>query len=177
MDAIANGPWKSRLRKSLGMSAIDRSHNVEVTFGKDIWDRLIELFHEEVEDGVFSLEFICYTILRICALIMIPMWILGGAFVAGWLWPPQVRKKLFTQVISKHSSESDKEEELRKTQIQRLQVEIDGLRDELLQELAMDRTQVVQMKSSVAERKMEIQNEMKHIKRVVTMLFEQQGSS
>lgn len=177
MDAIANGPWKSRLRTSFGMSAIDRTHNVEVTFGKEAWDRLMDVFHEETDEGLFSWEFICYNILRLCALIVIPLWILGGAVVAGWLWPPQVRKKLFTQVVSKHSSEYDKEEELRKTLIQSLQVEIDSLRDELLQELAMDRTHVVQMKSSVAERKMEIQNEMKHIKRVVTMLFEQQAPS
>jgi hypothetical protein len=61
--------------------------------------------------------------------------------------------------------------------VQRLKVEIGGLKDDLLQELAIDRTQVVQMKSSVAERKLEIQNEMKHIKRLVTMLFEQQGST
>jgi hypothetical protein len=46
-----------------------------------------------------------------------------------------------------------------------------------LQELAIDRTYLVQMKSLVAERKLEIQSEMKHIKRIVTMLFEQQGST
>ncbi|KAG7351184.1 ankyrin repeat domain protein [Nitzschia inconspicua] len=177
MDAIANGPWKSRLRTSMGMSAIDRTHNVKVTFGEDLWRRLMELFEYEVDEGVFSFEFLCSIILRICALIFIPLWIIGGAVVAGWLWPPQIRQKLFTQAVSKHSSESDKEEQLRKTQIQRLQVEIDDLREELMQELAMDRTQMVQMKSAVAERKLEIQNEMKHIKRIVTMLFEQQGSS
>lgn len=177
MDAIANGPWKSRLRTSVGMSAIDRTNNIQVTFGDDLWRRLMDLFELELDEGLFSLEFICSIILRMCALIFIPLWIIGGAVVAGWLWPPQVRKKLFTQIVSKHSSESDKEEQLRKTQIQRLQVEIDGLREDILQELAMDRTQVVQMKSSVAERKLEIQNEMKYIKRTVTMLFEQQGSS
>jgi hypothetical protein len=42
--------------------------------------------------------------------------------------------------------------------------------------MAIDRTQVVQLKSSVAERKLEIQSEMKHIKRIVAMLFEQQSS-
>jgi len=45
----------------------------------------------------------------------------------------------------------------------------------LVQELARDRTQMVQMKSAVAERKVEIANEMKHVKRIVTMLFEQQA--
>jgi hypothetical protein len=177
MDAIASGPWKSRLRSSLGLGAIDTTDNVNVSFGYDLWKRLMELFDYDLDEGMLSLEFVCYIILRVCALIFIPLWIIGGALLAGWLWPPQIRKMLFAQVVSKHSSESDKEEELRKTQVQRLQVEINGLRDDLFQELAIDRTQIVQIKSSVAERKLEIQNEMKHIKRIVTMLFEQQGSA
>jgi hypothetical protein len=177
MDAIANGPWKSCLQRSFGMSEFDRSHNVEVTFGKEAWKSLMDLFEFEPDEGVLSFEFVCYMILRLCALVIIPLWVILGAFVAGWLWPPQVREKLFTQVVSKHSSELEKEEELRKTQVQSLKVEIDALKEELMQELAMDRTQVIQMKSSVAERKLEIQTEMKHIKRIVTMLFEQQGSS
>ncbi|KAL3899907.1 MAG: hypothetical protein SGARI_006358, partial [Bacillariaceae sp.] len=175
MDAIANGPWKSRLRRSFGMSDFDTSHNVEVTFGKDVWKALMDLFEYEPDEGVLSFEFLCYMVLRLCAIVVIPLWVVLGALVAGWLWPPQVRKQLFTQVVSKHSSETEKEEELRKTQVQSLKVEIDALKDELMQELALDRTQVVQMKSSVAERKLEIQNEMKHIKRIVTMLFEQSG--
>jgi Ion transport protein len=174
MDAIANGPWKSRLRRFFGLRDVDRgTANVKVTFGKDLWDRLMGLFEGDLDESFFSIEFFCYTLLRIMAIIVIPCWIFAGAILAGWLWPPQVRKQLFTRVVSKHSSETEKEEELRKTQVQLLKAEIGSLKDDLLQELAIDRTQVVQMKSSVAERKLEIQNEMKHIKRIVTMLFEQ----
>lgn len=174
MDAIANGPWKRRVRRFFGLREVDpRTANANVTFGEDIWKRLMDLFEGDLDESLLSLEFVCYTLLRLTAIVVIPCWIIAGAIVAGWLWPPQVRKKLFTSVVSKHSSETEKEEELRKTQVQRLKVEIGGLKDDLLQELAIDRTQVVQMKSSVAERKLEIQNEMKHIKRIVTMLFEQ----
>jgi hypothetical protein len=177
MDAIANGPWKRRLRTIFGLSDIDlRTSNVEVMFGKEAWKRLMDLFEDDIDDNVFSFDFICYMFLRLLAMVIIPIWVIGGAVFAGWLWPPQIRGWLFTSAVSKHSSESEKEEELRKTQVQRLKVEINGLEDEILQELAIDRTQVVQMKSAVAERKLEIQNEMKHIKRIVTMLFEQQGS-
>ena len=56
-----------------------------------------------------------------------------------------------------------------------LRSEIDVLRGELQEELAVDRTNLVQLKSVVAAKKLEIQTEMKHIKRVVAMLFEQQG--
>jgi hypothetical protein len=174
MDAIANGPWRTRLRRVFGLSEVDRSSaNVTVTFGKDLWDRLMGLFEGDLDEHILSLEFVCYTLMRLMAIVIIPCWLFVGALVAGWLWPPQVRKQLFTRVVSKHSSETEKEEELRKTQVQLLKAEIKILKDDLLQELAIDRTQVVQMKSSVAERKLEIQNEMKHIKRIVTMLFEQ----
>lgn len=178
MDAIANGPWKSRLRRTFGLSEVDlRSSNVQVTFGKELWKRLTDLFEDDLDESVLSFEFFCYMILRLMAIVVIPFWIVFGAIVAGWLWPPQIRERLFTSAVSKHSSESEKEEELRKTQVQRLKVEIGQLRDDLLQELAIDRTHVVQMKSAVAERKLEIQSEMKHIKRIVAMLFEQQGST
>ena len=49
------------------------------------------------------------------------------------------------------------------------------MREDLEQELAVDRTQVVQMKSQIDHRRTEIDNEMKNIKRIVTMLFEQQA--
>jgi hypothetical protein len=78
--------------------------------------------------------------------------------------------------VFKHTTDTEKEEMLRKTQVKRLETEVKEFKDELLQELAIDRTQVVQMKSLVAERKLEIQSEMRHIKRIVNMLFEQQSS-
>jgi poly-D-alanine transfer protein DltD len=93
----------------------------------------------------------------------------------GSLWPPQIREYVFTSKVLKHSSKADEDDELRKRQTRILQEEVQTLRDDLLQDLAMDRTQVVQMKSLVAERKQLIQSEMKHIKQLVTMLFEQQA--
>jgi hypothetical protein len=177
MDAIANGPWKGRLRKVLGMRDADDSTAVVASFGKEFWKRLMDLFEDDIDESVFSFEFICYTFLRFCTLFyIIPAWVFVGILSAGWLWPPQIREFVFTSNVSRHNSESEKEDELRKTQVQNLKSEIGVLKEDLLQELAIDRTHVVQMKSLVAERKLEIQSEMKHIKRIVTMLFEQQGS-
>jgi hypothetical protein len=89
MDAISNGPWKARIRRMLGMTEVDtRFNNVEVTFGKALWDDIIELFeHNVVDDGIFSLEFILCLLLRLMAIVFVPLWILGGAFVVGSLWP------------------------------------------------------------------------------------------
>jgi ribosomal protein L29 len=182
MDAIANGPWKAKLRKVLGWEDEDGAppavarKTYQKVFGKESWKRLMDLFEDEIDDSVVSVEYFLYTLLRFAvAVIVTPLWILLGIVTAGWLWPPQIREAVFTSSVFKHSSDTEKEDELRKTQVKKLEQEVKELKDELVQELAMDRTQVVQMKSAVAERKVEIANEMKHVKRIVTMLFEQQA--
>jgi Ion transport protein len=181
MDAIANGPWKARFYKSLGCGDAPESRNVssrqQTVFGKELWKQIMDLFEDEIDASVFSLEFLTYTFLRVMAAVfIIPLWIILGAFTVGWLWPPQVREGIFTSSVLAHSSESEKEDELRITQVAKLQQEVAAFKEDMLQELAMDRTNVVQMKSQVAERKSEIANEMKHIKRLVTILFENQSS-
>ena len=179
MDAIANGPWKRRVIKSLGIGGEDEvsSGRSEDVFGKELWRQVMELFEDEVEDGVLSFEFLLYTLLRILAAVfIIPLWLTLGVFTFGWFWPPQVREAIFTSTVFKHSSDTEKEDELRKTQVKKLQDEVMGLKYEFMQELALDRTHIVQMKSQVAERRMEIVNEMKDIKRIVAVLFERQAA-
>lgn len=185
MDAIANGPWKTRVKKFFGINRDDdfggssgtRLIHIDTTFGKEFWKRLMDLFEDDIEESVMSFEFLCYTILRgLTAVFIIPLWIFLGLCSAGWFWPPQIREFVFTSAVFKHASDAEHEDELRKKQVQKLKIEVEILKDDLLQELAIDRTHVVQMKSLVAERKLEIQNEMKHIKRIVAMLFEQQSS-
>ena len=180
MDAIANGPWKRRVKRLVGMGddgGGNETGHVDVVFGKEFWKRLMDLFEDDIDDNFMSVEFWAYNFLRmVTALMIIPFWVLLGVFSAGWLWPPQLREAIFTSTVSKHSSESEKEDELRRTQVISLRKEVNDLKDEMMKELKVDRTQVVQMKSSVAERRSEIANEMKHIKRIMTMLFEQQSA-
>jgi hypothetical protein len=107
--------------------------------------------------------------------VIIPCWIAIGLFTAGFLWPPQVREAILTTAVSTHTPDSAEEDELRKTQVALLQREVEVLREDLTQELAVDRTQAVQMKSQIDHRRTEIDNELKNIKRIVTMLFEQQA--
>ena len=178
MDAIANGPWKRRLKQLFGFGGVDASGGGKKSaFGKELWNRTMELFEDDIDDGLFSMDFFVYTVMRVfVAIFLVPFWLLLGVFTFGWLWPPQVRESVFTSTVFKHSSDSVKEDELRKTQVKQLQDEVLGLKDELLQELALDRTQVVQMKSQVAERKLEISNELTEIKKIVAVLFERQVS-
>ena len=141
MDAVANGPWKKRLKQWFGFRVA--SHSLEAggrkdkeAFGKALWARAMEFFEDEVESGILSLDFMLYSIFRIVvAVFVIPMWLLLGVITLGWLWPPQVRESVFTSTVFKHSSDSEKEDELRKTQVKQLQTEVLGLKDELLQEL------------------------------------------
>jgi hypothetical protein len=181
MDGIANGPWKSRMYSALGCGKCVNSSPVSERkvpqFGTELWKQIIDLFEDEVEEGMFSIEFVAYTVLRvIAACFVVPLWILLGLVTVGWLWPPQIREAVFTSSVMKHSSDVEKQNELRKTQVIKLQEEVQNLSHELLQELALDRAQVVQLKSHVAERKLEIANEMRHIKRIVAALFERQSS-
>jgi len=175
MDAIANGPWKSRLKRTFGLGQSGDSSGRTEQAGKELWNKMMELFEDEIDDGFMSIDFYLYNLMRlVVAIFVIPCWLLLGVITLGWCWPPQVREAVFTSTVFKHSSDSEKEDELRKTQVKKLQDEVLGLKDELLQELALDRTQVVQMKSQVAERKLEISNEMKDIKKIVAILFERQ---
>mmetsp|Transcript_14949 Transcript_14949/g.21905 ORF Transcript_14949/g.21905 Transcript_14949/m.21905 type:complete len:844 (-) Transcript_14949:121-2652(-) len=176
MDAVANGPWKFRLRKMLGIQ-MDADEHTEVVFGREFWKRLMDLFEDDIDGGAMSAEFWAYNLLRVTtAIIIIPSWVILGMFSAGWLWPPQVREAIFTSTVTQHNSETEREDELRKTQVIKLRGEVAELKEEMGKELKVDRTQVVQMKSLVAERRAEIANEMKHIKRIMTMLFEQQSN-
>ncbi|KAL3932837.1 MAG: hypothetical protein SGBAC_010663 [Bacillariaceae sp.] len=177
MDAVANGPWKRKLRKMFGFSSRKKKSQggKKTVFGESTWERMNNLLFEDDQDlGVFNIEFYCYFILKVITAAVIPIWFLLGIFTFGILWPPQIRRFFFTSSVTK-LSESDKEDAMRKNQIENLHIEIEELKNELLKEMALDRTQVVQLKSSVAEKKLELKNEMKHIQRIVTMLFEQTG--
>lgn len=180
MDGIANGPWKNKLRKMLGCagsSVAARSGRTEAVFGRDLWKQIMDLYEDEIDDSVFSIDFVAYTTLRLVAGLIIPAWIILGLFSFGILWPPQVRKAVFTSKVNQHSSDTEEEEQLRKNQVKKLEEEVKELKDELMKELVLDRTQVVQMKSLMAERKAEIYSEMKDIKKIVAMLFERQITS
>jgi hypothetical protein len=181
IDAIASGPWKSRLKGLLGLQKEDTSFDknnsyqyFEATFGKALWNDIVELFEHEmlVEDGIFTLDFVLCMILRMVALLLVPLWILAGALSAGLLWPPQIRERLFVSAIINHNSKSEQEETLRKTQIENLRGEIAQLKNDLVMESSQQRTQIVQMKSAVAERKLETLNTLTTIKKNVVLALE-----
>jgi len=173
MDAIANGPWRRKIRKMMGLKN-KKKETKEVTHGSDTWRMMMDLLFEDELDGF---AYYLYIPIRLVLIFfVIPFWFLAGVITVGILWPPQIRRFFFTSNISQ-LSEADQEDQMRKTQIDSLHVQIDEVKNEILQELTRDRTQIVQLRSLVAERRLEINNELKHIKRTVTMLFEQQADA
>jgi len=177
MDAIDHGPWKSLLYQTLGMKPPVRKFNLSrrsKSFGSDTWDTLMHFLADESETT--AMEYFSGAALRFATIVFIvPSWIVLGMCTAGWFWPPQIRAFIFTSAELKYNSESEKEEELRNTQVEKVKTELATMGEELRQELALDRMQVMQTKTVVAQRKTEIQAEMKNIQRLVTMLFEDQG--
>ena len=98
-DAIANGPWKKLLIKFLGLrdpeKVLERT-GLTNSFGKAYWKRLMDMFEDDVEEGVFSLEYWCATLMRFVAFFfIIPAWIVLGLGTCGWLWPPQISEYVF----------------------------------------------------------------------------------
>eukprot|EP00549_Striatella_unipunctata_P010752 CAMPEP_0118690736 /NCGR_PEP_ID=MMETSP0800-20121206/10283_1 /TAXON_ID=210618 ORGANISM="Striatella unipunctata, Strain CCMP2910" /NCGR_SAMPLE_ID=MMETSP0800 /ASSEMBLY_ACC=CAM_ASM_000638 /LENGTH=762 /DNA_ID=CAMNT_0006588423 /DNA_START=46 /DNA_END=2334 /DNA_ORIENTATION=- len=181
MDAISSGPWKRKLKSAFcfGGEKDESGSSKDSPFGTDLWKRLMDLFEDDIEDNhILSIEFWCYTLLRLlAALLIIPLWIALGILSAGWLWPPQVREGIFIQRISKKGPiDLINEVEQRMKQVKDLKKEVKDLQDDVVIEMAVDRKEVVQMKSQLVDMKSEITSEMKHIKRIMTMLFELQSS-
>eukprot|EP00546_Thalassionema_frauenfeldii_P005751 CAMPEP_0178908096 /NCGR_PEP_ID=MMETSP0786-20121207/7733_1 /TAXON_ID=186022 /ORGANISM="Thalassionema frauenfeldii, Strain CCMP 1798" /LENGTH=853 /DNA_ID=CAMNT_0020579961 /DNA_START=13 /DNA_END=2574 /DNA_ORIENTATION=+ len=176
VDAISNGLRNERFRKCIRWKK--RSTTAEQKsseFGKEFWKSLMDLFEDDVDGDLLSPDFWIYNLLRVLAAVLIvPAWVILGALSLGWLWPPQLRAYVSTASVSRYNEAT--EEELRKTQVSNVEQQVTVLKQELEKELAIARTQVVQMKSSVADQRSEILGEMKHIKRIVTMLFDQQAA-
>jgi hypothetical protein len=177
MDAVANGPWRNRVRQMFGLRARQQKARVEITFGRALWDRLMSMMSgDDTYDEMGVVEVVCATLVRVAVVIFaVPLWLLFGLLSFGILWPPQIREAFFTSTVLQHSSDSEKQKELRSAQVKILKAEVGSFKDDLKQEMAIGRTHVVQMKSLVAEKKLEMQSEMKHIKRIVAMLFEQRS--
>jgi len=179
VDAISSGFQNERFRRSLGLNRAryeeGRFHGTaSMAFGKDFWKSLIDLFEDEVDSSIMTADFWVYNFMRLfAAVVIIPAWFFLGLISLGWLWPPQLRQFFWTAPVTKYAEAS--EEELRKTQVMLLDKEVKALSEEITHELTIDRIEVVQMKASIADRRAEIANEMRHIKHIMNMLFDQQA--
>ena len=161
---------------------------------REFWQSLIDTFdYSERKNALFiSFEFWMHTALRIVtAIVIIPMWIIVGILSAGWLWPPQVRERLFRQKLSKsEQTPMHDDDNIKSTHIailedqRRLHIHFQTIRkntQEFHSEMNMDfcnrRDQVHHVRKEMKSIRNDMMKEMKEIKQVLSMMFEQHTSS
>lgn len=187
MDMITNGPWKKTVMNLFKLRDPDDEDNKEeearlmknqdkvaFSYERYLWMKLIECFDPDIDSG--GMGMILYVPLRVfISMFLIPFWLLLGILSAGWFWPPQVREGLFVQKVSipEDSGESN-ELEKRIEEVTDLQKELKSVQENLVGQFLQDRKEVTALKDQVKGIKMELKEEMKNIKAVMTSLFEVQ---
>merc|ERR1719223_64475 len=95
MDVISNGPWKHKISSLVyGMDTVNEENSPDKS--SMLWKQLMFLFDKDLHRGnAWTMGYVCQTFLRsIVTLIITPVWFVLGCCTAGWLWPPQIRKRL-----------------------------------------------------------------------------------
>lgn len=177
-DAIINGPWKKRFLELFCVSDDTTVHKLDTdseTFGALLWTRLLHPPGDFSDLKLLSFEFWVYLFLRTLGWIAALCWLVIGYVTFGLLWPPQVREGIFFSNVNRGSGGEAKELEQRSIEVRSLREEVKDLHNDILHELTSDRKQVVAMKAQLNDMKDTLQNEMKTVKQVVTMLFDLQS--
>jgi len=174
MDLISSGPWISKFKKAFccggGSSLSDHED-----FGSIFWKNVTSLYDDQ-DLHIMSAEFWCYLLFRAGGVIVIIVWIVCGIVTMGFLWPRQVRDRLFIQRTAKQSK-GDSLAEQRLYQMNELKAEVKKLQVEIKEEMAADRKEMDGMKAQMAHMKSEMTSEMKAIKEIMTMLYDLQSSA
>jgi len=143
----------------------------------ELWKKLMYLFDDDTDDhGVMSVEFIIYTILRIFAAFVIPLWLVIGFITLGLLWPPQVREKILTSKMTDRTEKSNAERH-RLDQVNTLKEDVTFFKEELKTDMEKGRDELYIIKAVLDTTKTEIHMEMDEVKEIVTDLFELLGST
>ena len=135
-----------------------------------IWSNCMDLFFEKHEMSVLSFEYWLIAFYRIMAFFFIvPLWILLGFLSAGWLWPPQVRRKMLVQrVLNTRADVSN----VISLQISELRKEVYKLRVEVKAEMKSDRQEIIEMKAEAEAVQSDVLADMMQIKEIMSTLLE-----
>jgi hypothetical protein len=188
MDLISSGPWITKLKNAVcccccGLFGKNSSNNgvsmqsdlSKSDFGASLWKKLVSLY-EDQDLKVVSAEFWCYLLFRACGLLIITVWLISGIVTMGFLWPRQVRDRLFVQRTAKQSR-GDSLAEQRLYQMNELKAEVKKLQVEIKEEMAADRKEMDGMKAQMAQMRSEMTAEMRAIKEIMTMLYDLQSAA
>jgi hypothetical protein len=189
MDLISSGPWITKLKNALcccccGSGSVkDEGNNIVSTqsdlgksdFGASLWKKLVSLYDDQ-DLKLISAEFWCYLLFRFCGVLIITLWLISGIVTMGFLWPRQVRDRLFVQRTAKQSK-GDSLAEQRLYQMNELKAEVKKLQVEIKDEMAADRKEMDGMKAQMAQMRSEMTAEMRAIKEIMTMLYDLQSAA
>jgi len=166
-------PHMSRKRSSRG-----GLYDTNLDWLSSHWKDMMLVFEDQRASNpdlsLFSIEFLCCTLLRLFALIVIPCWIALGAITFGLLWPEQVRQRLFSRISDKIKVGGQMDERFQ--QIRALRNEMKLWQDNVEKEMASDRKNVMMIKNNVMELQSDAMRQMKDIKQIMTMLLELQSA-
>jgi ankyrin repeat protein len=186
MDAIAHGPWTHQFKTWLRIKStiVENGTNSarQAFFGSGTWNRFLAMFEDEVEGlGLVSWDSWRLFFSRLLiAFFILPAWILLGLVTAGTLWPPEVREFVFVDTIatrlgSNDGNDNESAEQQRSLEIETIQEEISEMKDELAQQAASDRIDVVNVKKNLTKMKATILEEVKFLKESMARLIEHQA--
>mmetsp|Transcript_988 Transcript_988/g.1270 ORF Transcript_988/g.1270 Transcript_988/m.1270 type:complete len:774 (+) Transcript_988:61-2382(+) len=173
VDAILSGPWK----KKTGLCG-NSMHHKGKKFDKlrNLWKILTDLLEDVPDDsaGFISLQVLCVTFTKVVTVMIMILWILIGFVTFGFLWPPQVREKIFKQRVAKGSNDV-KEHEQRVMEIKELSKEVSDLENEIVAGMSTNWANIIAMERQLTEMREEMTTEINHIKQIMTMLFDLQA--
>jgi hypothetical protein len=157
------------------VAPIDRENNGHGTeeWFRYKWNSIMSLFeHDVYGDGAEDIgrsAFWIDVLKKTVAIVVIPPWLILGFVTVGILWPPQVREWLFVQ---KDTVASRKEIERRKLkQLEEIQHETKGLKNEIRMEMQNDREEIFRTKAAIDAVQEEILADLQQVNALVTTLL------
>uniref|UniRef100_A0A7S4J4N8 Ion transport domain-containing protein n=1 Tax=Odontella aurita TaxID=265563 RepID=A0A7S4J4N8_9STRA len=159
-------------RRGDGDPASSSSSSDSVSFR--LWKRIADLFEDDIfgELSLMSSEFWCYVFIRTLACVIVPLWLLAGVATAGLLWPPQIRAMIF--VFSRRDPNEHNEAERRAMEMNEFRTLMKEHQDDLTSELAMNKRDIVSMKSQMKDIKVDVATQLSEIKQIMTEVYELQ---
>jgi len=173
-DGAAGAPRRVQERPNGEPIPIEDGDRQSLSYFRNGWDVIMGLFGSDVFEaydvGPSSLEFWCYVLAQIVAVVfIIPVWLIVGLCTAGWLWPPQVREFLLKQK-KVAISRADMAEQVT-AQIKDLKNELKKMRAEMKTEMKNDRKEFAQVKADVVAVQTEVMADLLQVKEIMVLLL------
>jgi len=166
MDVICSGPWKRRV-SFLKCGCNNSESSSTENYFSELYQNLEEFFDDDLFEGSIGIRLrLGILLLRFGIIVIVmPVWLILGFLSAGYLWPPQLRKKLLEQNITRQHREETLEFEYLEKRVAKMKVI-------LSKELTDSREIIGQMRTDLKCIISDVSKEVKDIKQIVVSLSE-----